>query len=136
MALVMTSAYTTPALAAIFAALSTDWRVRLYKTNVTPVDGSVIGDFTEADFVGYSSVNPSWTPGTDGSGDAIMSSDAMNYTFTSGSGSQVVYGYYITDPDQVPEALVGAELFGSSVTFTPSVPSLTLQVIVNLQPEF
>lgn len=136
MALVMASAYTVPTLAAILAALANGWKIRLYKNNVTPDDTSDVSDFMEATFTGYAALTPTWTPGTDSFGNALITSDTLNYSFTAGSGSQLIYGYYITDPSQPGEPLVGAEIFGTSVTFTPGNPNLALVVTVTLKPEF
>lgn len=136
MALVMGSGYTVNALNAILTALAFGWKVRLFSNDYTPVDGSVISDFTESTFVGYSAPTPSWTEGTDTNGNAILTSNTLSYTFTPSSGSALAYGYFMTDPNQTPEAYVGGERFGSSVTFTPGNPSLDLKVIVGLAPEF
>lgn len=136
MALVMSSSYTTPALGAILAAYANGWRIRLFDNNHTPADGDVIGDYTEATFLGYAALAPTWTPGVDGAGNAMLTSDPLAYSFTAGGGSATIYGYFITDPAQVPEELVGAERFGTSVVFSPTIPNLSLVVVVTLEPKF
>lgn len=73
----------------------TDVKLKLFKNDYTPVDGSVVGDFTEADIAGYSAktlTGASWTVGTNGDTEASFAE--QEWTFT-GAGS--IYGYYITN---------------------------------------
>jgi len=75
--------------------------IHLYKNDYTPVPGSDVGDYTEADFTGY--LSQVITGGTWGSvtvADHIavtVNADTFNFTYTAGGGSpQTIYGYYIT----------------------------------------
>jgi len=73
-------------------------KVRLFKNNYTPVAGSVIGSFTEANFSGY-------TPGSLGtlgaattvSGRASTTAATANTWTKSGATGNDIYGYYVTD---------------------------------------
>lgn len=85
--------------------------LRLFKNNVTPTPTSVAGDFTEADFTGYTAktlARASYgAPATNGSGEAEIS--YADQTFSFGS-AQTIYGYYLTDPSN---ALVAAHDFAN-----------------------
>lgn len=70
--------------------------LRLFKNNFTPSDSSVLADFTEADFPGYAAITltgGSWT--TTPGAPSIATYAAQTFTATA-SGSQTIYGYYIT----------------------------------------
>lgn len=70
--------------------------LKLYKNDYTPVEGSVAGSFTEADFTGYGSkalAGASWTVTT---GDPTYAGyGEQTFTSTAGSQNQPVYGYFI-----------------------------------------
>ena len=73
-----------------------DQKLKLYKNDYTPVEGSTEANFTEADFTGYaekalSGANWTITPG------APTEAVYAQQTFTSSAGSQNqnVYGYFI-----------------------------------------
>ena len=78
------------------------WSLRLFKNNYTPLVTSVLADFTEADFTGYSAktLTRSQTGSTWGA--ASITSDIsqseygtdQSFTYT-GATSQSVYGWYI-----------------------------------------
>jgi hypothetical protein len=104
--------------------------LKLYKNNYTPVEASVAGSFTEADFTGYSAaslVGASWTITT---GDPSYASYAQQ-TFTSNAGSQnqPVYGYFIIGASS--GTIYWAELFidgpytivnnGDAIKVTPRI---------------
>ena len=75
--------------------LATTLVLRLFKNNFSPVNASVLSDFTEADFTGYSSVSltgGSWTT-TQG---APSTATYAQQAFTGTGAAQTVYGYYIT----------------------------------------
>lgn len=95
--------------------------LRLYKNNYTPVDASVAGDFTEANFDGYAGIAlSSWgTPATDGSGNALVQHDTLIFQPTGSGVSNTIYGYYVTEPGG---AIVYAELnpAGGQVVGTPA----------------
>jgi hypothetical protein len=100
---------------------SKNHKLRLYSNNYTPVDTSVLGNFTEVTGGGYTAIsltNGSWTitVGNDPS-DAVYAEQTFTFTGTIG-GTGIVYGYYIEDNDGSTGTLVWAELFGTP--FTPA----------------
>ena len=94
----------------------TNLKLKLFKNDLTPVVGTVIGDFTESDIAGYAAkdlTGASWTvaTGTDTEG----SFAEQEFTFT-GAGS--IYGYYVTNNDG--SKVVWAERFSDGVHTFPS----------------
>ena len=70
--------------------------LKLFKNDYTPVEGSVVGDFTEADTAGYSAIalaKADWTIET-AAGVTTAQQPQKTFTLTAAS---VNYGYYITD---------------------------------------
>lgn len=70
----------------------------LFVNNITPGNGTVFADFTEASWTGYNVINLDWTAFsftyvTGGTGTVIASPQVFNNT--SGS-DQLAYGYYVT----------------------------------------
>lgn len=109
-----------------------DCTLHLYTNNYTPVDGSVLGDFTEMSGQGYASktlTKTSWGAASTVSTKASSSYAQQTWTFTAG-GPATVYGYYIKDSANV---VVFAEKFdaGKVVEFDGDVirvtPTITLQ---------
>ena len=105
--------------------------LKLYATNVTPLDTSTAGSFTEAAGGGYAAktlTNGSWTvtPGNDPS-DAVYAE--QTFTFTGAlTTNPVVYGYYIVDADGT---LIYAELLPAP--FTPAVNGDQLKITPKFQ---
>jgi hypothetical protein len=105
-----------------------DVRLHLYANNYTPVEGSVIGSFTECTASGYASkllTGASWTITTvTGTTEAVYAE--QTFTFTA---AQTVYGYYVTDSGST--ICLWAEIFtgapfnipsgGGSVKCTPRI---------------
>lgn len=102
--------------------------LKLYKNDVTPSQSSVAGDFTVADFTGYSNKTlsrGSWASPTTVSNKASTSYAAQ--TFTNSGTAQTIYGYYVVGATS--GTLIWAERFsaartlnnGDSVTVTPSL---------------
>lgn len=84
---------------------TTGLRIHLFKSNYTPVNGSILNDFqapNEADFGGYASIlipNASWSAaGLDGANRAVTSAPLQTFTQDGGASTNPIYGYYITDP--------------------------------------
>lgn len=75
--------------------------LRLFKNNFTPVAGSVLADFTIADFTGYASITltGSQSGGTWSvpviSGGVAVSIYGTSATFTITAGTQTIYGWYL-----------------------------------------
>jgi hypothetical protein len=69
--------------------------LRLFQNNITPSDTDTAGAYTESTFPGYSAITltgASWNSAASGS---IAFGSQQTFT-CSGSASQSVYGYYIT----------------------------------------
>ena len=109
-------------------------KMRLFATNVTPVQTSVLGSFTEAAGGGYAAItlaNGSWTvtPANDPS-DAVYAE--QTFTFTGAlTTNPTVYGYYIEDNDGSTGVLVWAELL--PVPYTPATNGDTLKITPKFQ---
>lgn len=73
--------------------------LHLFKNNYTPVDGSVIGDFTEADFDGYAPQTVTgWLAAyTNGSGKAETAAGVWTWWKTAGATSNTIYGWFYKD---------------------------------------
>ena len=75
--------------------LATTLVLRLFKNNFSPANSSVLSDFTEADFTGYSAITltgASWVTTQADPSTATYAQQAFTGTGT----AQTVYGYYIT----------------------------------------
>ena len=73
--------------------------LKLFKTNVTPGDASVAGDFTESTFTGYAAITligANWVITTN-SGSTPSQAAYAEQTFTSSAAqtAELCYGYYI-----------------------------------------
>ena len=92
-------------------------KLKLFKNDYTPVEGSIVGDFTEADTAGYSAIDlakADWTIATD---TGVTTAEQPQKTFTlTGAGSH--YGYYITDI--AGTGLLWAERFSDAPHTIPS----------------
>lgn len=99
--------------------------IKLYTNNYTPLDTSVVGNFTEASGGGYASktlTNGSWTIGSAALRQGSYAKQV--WTFTGAlSGNPTVYGYYVIDADGV---LVYAQKL--SAFYTPIVNGATLGI--------
>ncbi len=103
---------------------SSGWVVHLFVNSLTIGNATVIGDFTEASFAGYATFIPSYGAiAIDGSNRAAATASAHTFHLT--SGSQTIYGYYITD---VSGDLLGGETFASPIALSTSVPDLNLTI--------
>lgn len=74
-----------------------DLVLRLFKNDKTPADADDEGDYTEADFTGYSSITltgSSWTvtPGAP----SQASYAQQTFASTADQSQQLIYGYYLT----------------------------------------
>lgn len=76
--------------------LQGDNQIRLYKNDYTPVAGSTLANFTEADFSGYSSLT--LTGGSNAvmdGGRAKVGYSARVFTHDGGVTANQIYGYYV-----------------------------------------
>jgi hypothetical protein len=117
------------------AALTSGYKVRLFTGTTVPSVNSVIGDFTEADYTGY-------TPGglgpTDFTGAAWQSQGAaVSYSFvktfqpTGTAVGNVITGYYFVTGDMTPE-LIGAERFTSPISMQSPADQISIAVPFNV----
>src|SRR5438132_1401876 len=70
----------------------TNMQLHLFKNNYTPVEGSTVANFTEADFGGYAAVSLSNAVQTVDH----VAWDAITWTRT-GTPTNTIYGAYVTD---------------------------------------
>ena len=79
-----------------------DWSLRLFRNDFTPVAGSVLADFTVANFTGYTSKTltravgaGTWgAPSLNGNVSESVYGTDQSFTYT-GATSQTIYGWYI-----------------------------------------
>lgn len=102
----------------------------LYQSNTTPAETDTAGDYTAADFTGYSAITltgASWT--VTGGAPSDASYAQQTWTSSADQSAQTVYGYYVT---RVTDAdLVWAERFtsapfviendGDTIKITPTI---------------
>lgn len=98
MALVIPSAFRAKALEHIVNKTAPENLIlRLFKNNYTPVPGSAVGNFTEADFTGYAELNI--TAGTwatvSGETSTITYGSTLSFVSTANGQNQSIYGYYV-----------------------------------------
>lgn len=100
------------------------WHLRIFKNDYVPNRDIVLDDLVEATFAGYDPVplDPAnWTTPVDLNGVAVSYYGLGFINFLTTSGTQVVFGYYVTFDDG--EKLLYAERFISSVTVSTTVPA-------------
>lgn len=104
--------------------------LRLYKANITPAHGDVVGDYTpsEADFTGYASAIPTWSSVTIASNRAQTTGSPISWTKNGATGN-TIYGYFIRRPSGY---LVGAKKFTSSIDMNDDGDNMTVQPIGTL----
>jgi hypothetical protein len=94
-----------------------DVKLHLYTNNYTPVEGSLLANFTECVATGYAVktlTGASWTVAT-AAGTTEASYAEQTFTLTA---SATVYGYYVTD--SAGTGLLWAELFSGGPFSIPS----------------
>lgn len=106
--------------------------IGLFSNNFTPLKASVLADITPATFTGYSPVTAArsvWTdPITVADGSAQSTYDTTFLQWIPTSGTQDIYGWYITDPDA--NYLIAAERFATApITISTTNPIILLPVI-------
>jgi hypothetical protein len=114
--------------------VSKDHKLRLFSNDYTPVETSVLGNFTEVTGGGYAAItltNGSWTitPANDPS-DAIYAEQTFTFTGPIG-GSGNIYGVYVEDNNGSTGVVVFAERFAT--LFTPVNNGDTLKVNIKFQ---
>lgn len=108
--------------AAIKAAKLDGASVGLTTTTHTPAAADVKATYTalEASWVGYSAQSSgTWsTPNIDGSNRAVMYSQLLTYTVTSGGTGSTVYNYFVYNGTELHHA----ELLSPTITVTDGIP--------------
>ena len=107
-----------------------DVSLRLFQNDYTPVEGSVVGDFTVATWTGYANktlTGASWTVTLADPSEASYA--IQTFTSSAGSQNQANYGYYITNA--AGTVLIYAERFtdgpytivnnGDTISVTPKI---------------
>lgn len=111
-----------------------DLTLKLFINNITPVDGNVVGDFTEMSTLGYALKTltmATWGAASTIGARASIAYPQQTWTFTAGA-AVTVYGYYIVDSANV---VVFAEAFGAGkvVQFTGDVIRVTPTITLNTE---
>ena len=110
---------------------ATDVKLRLYTNNYTPVEGSVVANFTEANAAGYAAIaltGASWTIASD-AGVTTAEYAEQTFTFTAASTD---YGYYVTN--SAGTQVLWAEKFSDAPHTIPSGGG-TEKITVKIQGE-
>jgi hypothetical protein len=74
--------------------------VHLYQNDFAPAPGTVLADFTEADYSGYAAqtVTPAtWPVFFQGISQVVAVGPGLVFTPTASTIANVIYGYYVTD---------------------------------------
>jgi len=73
--------------------------MHLYKNNLVPSSGTVLGDFTEADYTGYAPLTiTGWSAPVMSGVNAITSPGPQDFVAGVICTPNDIYGYYVTDP--------------------------------------
>ncbi len=95
----------------------TEVKLRLFTNNYTPVEGSVVGSFTEATAAGYAAIELAGASWTIASSIGVTTAEYAQQTFTLTAAS-TNYGYYITNNDN--SQVLWAERFSDAPHTIPS----------------
>lgn len=101
------------------------WRVHLFKNDVTVLRGTVVGDMVEADYDGYAAqdlVREEWLPPQLVASTAYATYGTEFVEFLADSGTQRIYGYYVTPQDD--SVLLFGERFDNFIDVSTVVPVL------------
>ncbi len=104
-------------------------KIKLFKNNVTPSASTVVGDLTEADYAGYTYESLTWGSATQVSAKGTAVADDV--AFEASSGSQTIYGYWVTKTDNT---LLWVERFATAKTIDSSNP-ITISAKFTLSSE-
>jgi|688.fasta_scaffold177876_2 hypothetical protein len=96
-----------------------------------PTEDTVIGDFTTATASGYAPATlstASWSVGTDAGVSSALYNFGITFTFGTASGTQNVYGYYVSDntgnllwAERFPGAPFALPQTGGEIAIRPQV---------------
>lgn len=119
-------------LAAWVNAAGSPFLIRLFKNNLTPDQATVVADFTQADFTGYSIVN--WNVSSPFSSGNKAHLNPV-YAFFSGPTDLVpqdVYGWYVTFPNGSAEVFLCARFAGAPITLSSPADFVDFNLNFNL----
>lgn len=111
------------------------WHLHLYQNDYSPNKTSTLADFTEADFSTYAIVEllrSDWQASAEFGGAAYSFYGVTFIEWFAGSGSQVIYGYYVTD--EADEFVLWCERFPTPQTASV-VNSVKMQPSMRLRSE-
>ena len=110
--------------------------LRLFQNNHVYAPTDTPAAYTEANFTGYAPITtPAWgVPFINGGGDAEVDSANLVWTFTGSSGTQPVYGIYVTDSAQIKLYLVVPFLTPFIVQASTPTVSQLLQLMASGMP--
>lgn len=110
-------------------------KLKLFKSNTTPTQATVLADFTEADFSGYNYATPSFGAATtDGSNKGVIQDSAARvFTHNGGGTANTVYGYYIEDTTN--GKLLWAERFDASQSVSANGDNISVTAKLTAQSE-
>jgi len=109
--------------------------MRLYQNNYTPVDASVLTDFTEATFSGYSAQGLTMGSPVEVANKAVSTATTpCVFTHNGGGTANTIYGYYIHET--VLNQLLWAERFGSSQIMTNNGDQISVTAELTCDSEF
>lgn len=102
-------------------------RIKLYQSDTVPNRESVLADFTEANFAGYTQKDldqTNWSTPATTAGIAQVTWVPGFISWLATSGTQDIYGYLVTDWTGI--TLLWAERYPNPVTVSTTVPALVL----------
>ncbi len=110
-------------------------KLALFKSNTTPVAGTVYTDLTPADFSGYTATGPATitfgaSATVSGKG-TLTASSATDFTHNGGATSNTVYGYFV----YIGTTLLWAERFDTSQVMANNGDKLTITPKFTLNSE-
>jgi hypothetical protein len=111
--------------------------LRLYENDYTPVDTSVIGDFTALTMAGYAEgtlAAANWTIATVGNvttATYVPSAAETTFTMTADT-SHLVYGYYVVDKTGSEQVLWGERFTAvHTIPATGAVDAITVKITLD-----
>ena len=88
-------------------------KLRLFKNDYTPVDGSTLANFTQANFSGYAQiVLNAWGVAVTVAGRASADHAPVNFTHNGGATANNIYGYYVVDATEAELLFAERDPFG------------------------
>ena len=112
-------------------------KVKLFKNDYTPVAGTTVASFTEANFTGYAATVPSDPFGTpytnaDGKAEIDMPSN-VNWTASDAVTPNTIYGYWVEDTSL--SKVRWAERFDAAIDMTTAAKYLAIVLRFTLRSE-